>query len=745
MIGTAVVRFRWIALGAWAVAAALLMWLAGAPEPGSGEAASFLPDDAPSSRGVRAMYESFPASSGLSEAAVVFERRGGKLTPADRRAIERVAGKIPRPVTPGISADELGGVVVRSPASIPLPKNPMISEASPRGQGALILVHLPVNFITYRSARIVDHIRAVVAAEEFPEGLAAAVTGSAGFGRDYALAAERSHRRTVWVTLVAVVVILLAVYRAPLAAFVPLVSISLAAMVALRLLAIGEQFGFHTGTAERIFVVVLLYGAGTDYSLLFISRCREYLSAGLAPLQASSAALNATFPAILASAATDAAGMLMLCFADYGIFRTAGPAIAMALGVALATTATLVPALAGVFGAKLFWPGRRANGRAREDLGGRRIWPGIARFVTARPAIVLVATLAALAVPAARGVRLTWIYDTLAGLEDTYDARRGADMARGHWPIGEIAPVTVLLRTDEPRSEAAWRRTVGRLTKALGEIEGVRNVRSLTQPLGSDAGGAAALLTALGRGKVRDEYLSAERRATRVVAVLGVPPLALEAMSAVRQIRRTARAEIDLAGAEVHLIGATPEIADVRAVTQEDFHLIAVLVLGVIFVVIFLLLRDPVLAGFMTCCTVISYLATLGVSYWVFCGLLGAAGLDWKVEVFLFVVIAAVGVDYNIFLAARLAEEARRLPPREAVRQAVAHTGPVISSCGIIMAATLGSLMAGEIVLLHQLGFAFAAGMLIDTFVVRPLLLPAFAALTGRTGGKPLLRKTDAG
>ena len=130
----------------------------------------------------------------------------------------------------------------------------------------------------------------------------------------------------------------------------------------------------------------------------------------------------------------------------------------------------------------------------------------------------------------------------------------------------------------------------------------------------------------------------------------------------------------------------------------------------------------------------LSYMATLGLCAWAFTWYYGDAGMDWKVQIFLFVVMASVGVDYNIFLASRLAQEAKLYPPREAIRQAVIHTGPVISSCGLIMAATLGSLMAGEIELLHQLGFSLGLGMLIDTFIVRPLLLPAFATLFNRTG-----------
>jgi RND superfamily putative drug exporter len=192
--------------------------------------------------------------------------------------------------------------------------------------------------------------------------------------------------------------------------------------------------------------------------------------------------------------------------------------------------------------------------------------------------------------------------------------------------------------------------------------------------------------------------------------------------------------------ATVHVGGITAEMADVRATTQADFLRVAALCLAVIFLIVLALLKDPFLSAFMVAATLLSYLATLGISGWVFTGLMGEAGLDWKVEIFLFVVLIVVGQDYNIFLASRLAQEALSLPLLRATRQAVVHTGPVISSCGIIMAATLGSLMAGDLQMLRQLGFALSLGMIIDTFIVRPLLLPAFVALTGRAGGRRLAK-----
>ena len=159
-----------------------------------------------------------------------------------------------------------------------------------------------------------------------------------------------------------------------------------------------------------------------------------------------------------------------------------------------------------------------------------------------------------------------------------------------------------------------------------------------------------------------------------------------------------------------------------------------------VLVIVVVLLRDVWLSAFMVASTVVTYLATIGITQLVFVTLLGSAGLDWKVQVFLFVVLVGVGVDYNIFLAARLAEESQHRPLREAAREAVVRTGRLISSAGLIMAATLGSLMVGDITLLVQLGFALSIGILLDTFIVRPLVLPAFAVLTGRTG-KPLMAR----
>lgn len=773
-IGSPLLKRRLVVVAAWiALAVALGIWVP-SPNPRANQPASFLPADAPYSRAIAAMRESFPADSGLSEAVVVFARRHGRLSAADRTAIEDIARRIGQPLA-GTDSQDLAGVLVRSPGQFLLKPNPLISTIPDKadkasqpgrveqvgrvgqvGQAGLVIVSIPANFITIRSDRVVKHIYDVLHRAKLPAGLEVSVTGSSGFGHDYADAAKSSQASTLYVTLAAVIIILLVVYRSPIAAMVPLAAISLAAFVALKLLACAQQFGMHVGTAERIFVMVLLYGAGTDYSLFFISRFREFLADGLAAPAAAATALDSTFPATLASGGTDTAGLLMLCLANYGVFRTTGPAVAVALVVATLAALTLVPSLVAIIGTRLFWPARPAADAAFADgrdglnpglgLGGRRFWPGVARVVTARPTLVLVVVLVGLAGPAVRGLTLNWVYDTLADLKPSThagvgNAAAGIDAVKRRWSVGQIAPVGVLIRTDRQQDERQWRQVAGRLTRLFAASPGVRAVRSLTRPLGrAESALGQAVLEKLAAARIKRQYLSADMRAMRLAVILDSPAYSLAAMDTVARLRNAARGEAERierpgkTGTELYFVGATAEMMNIRTITQADFVRVAAATLLVIFVMVFLLLRDAWLSAFMVASTVISYFAALGLSYWAFAGLAGDQGLDWKVQVFLFVVMVAVGVDYNIFLASRMAQEARKAPAALAVRIAVTRTGPVISSCGLIMAATLGSLMAGDLKLLKQLGFALAMGMLIDTFVVRPLLLPAFACLSGRTG-----------
>lgn len=732
-----VIALRWWIVGAWVAGAIALAVFVVEPDPAANELQTFLPVESASVRAADALAKSFPRSAGLSQAAIVVERRPGgsagsgqaaRLTDADLAALNGLAGRL-RESLPEAFAGALpaGSLSVRAPGDFPgiLGANPFVSGD---GASAVAVVQIPATFVTIRAARVVDYVRRTVSESSFPAGLDVAVTGSAAFGADYAAAAKKSHSDTVWVTVVAVLVILLVVYRAPLAAGTVLATIALAATVAHFGLHIASHLGLHVGTAEKIFVFVLVFGVGVDYSLLYLSRFRESLEVSPGA-RAAAVALSATAATILASAGTDIAGLAMLSTARFKVFQTAGMAVPIGLAVALAAALTLVPAVVAIARRRLFWPSRRTG-----SIGSRRIWPAVAGVVAARPGVVLIVTLVALAVPASRAFRLDFVYDALTGLGSEYGSVRGREMTRRHWPVGQTSPTIVLLQARSPAPASELPAAAARLTVDLAKLDGVADVRSLAQPLGrAGVNPATGLLLGAAGEKVRAEYLSPDGRATRLDVVLTHPGFSIAAMDTLQQIQRSCRDALP-DGVAADFSGVTAEMADIRTVTQSDFYRIAALVLAVVFLIVLLLLREPIVSAFMVGSMVLSYLAALGAAWWFFTGVCGLAGLDWKVEVFLFVVMLAVGVDYNIFLAARLSEESRRAGPREAARTAIIRTGGIISSAGLIMAAALGSLMISSISLFVQLGFAFAVGMLLETFIVRPLLLPAFAILTGRLG-----------
>ncbi|MCD4824905.1 MAG: MMPL family transporter, partial [Phycisphaerae bacterium] len=699
-------RWRWLILAAWVAVCVGLFVLVPPGDPAANERASFLPEDSDYRIAATRLAEHFPSSCGLSTAVIVFERPGEKLTTEDNAFINRIALEIRQPRPSGPPAQELAGLRVSAPGPIDLAikaaqyagslhqsremlgsilsgnmnkprpantlRNPMRSSRNTNGQAAIVRVSMPVDFITYRSSRIVQHIRDLLAeAPDRPDGLRVAVTGTGGYGHDYAKFVALSQKQTMLATIIAVIVILLLVYRAPLAAMVPLVAISIAAAIVVKSMNIAQNQGMCIGMAEKIFVFVLMYGAGIDYSLLLISRFREYLRSGRDTSAAAGAALAATRPAILASAATDALGIFMLIFSQFLIFKTTGPVVAVSLLVAMLAAITLVPALVGIFGKKLFWP-LKPHRRDTTKHSRLRVWPIIAKTVTKRPAVVMIITLAILAIPISRAFNITWVYDALAGIDATYDrnignATAGVEIAKRHWPIGEVAPIQILIEADKPLTPKQWRKLSAGLNTKLPGIDGVQNIRDLTNPLGmnvelKNGTQAEKIIGDFAAG----QYISPDRTSMRLEAVMGVSTMSNRAMQLAGTIRQATEAVIEQQGvsAKVYLGGATAQMMGIRNVTQGDFRRLVVLVLLVIFVIVFLLLRDVWMSAFMVALIGVSYLTTLGLCTWVFVWLFGSGGMDWKVQVFLFVVMAAVGVDYNIFLAARLAQEACHNPPR---------------------------------------------------------------------------------
>ena len=696
------------------------------------------------------------------------------------------------------------------------------------GRAALVVLGLRTEFGEVGNGPLVGAVEGLVdrlrRGGAVPAGLELAVSGTAVVGRDMRDAAHRSGDATHLASLVLVVGLLLAIYRAPLLAAVPLLTVVAGVEVALGLLGIAADHGwFAPFMGLEVYVTVVAYGAGVDYCMFLTARYREELDAAPAGSLAAGAggadggtraawgaalarAIGKVGPALAASAGTTAVGIGMMTFAEFTKYKQAGAGIVVGLVVVTLASLTLTPALLRLAGRWAFWP-KIPHGRPASEggwlaagplpgggRGGKRwlrqFWAGAAGRVCAAPGRWLGGALAVMLPLAAVGVlcqdELT--YGLLSELPDTAPGVKGAAAVRRHFPAGETGPVTVLLsapaRPRGPGSPASpgvnfadrtgeGRALIAELTRALwdrrGEL-GIAELRSLSDPLGAAAdapelpvergGGALSAIVRRGgaRVAVRSYYIAdsglAAGRMTRLDVVFEEDPFSRGSLDRLAGLEEAVRESLPpgLAGADLAVLGATASVADLAEVTDRDRLRIDVLVLLGVYAVLVVLLRRWALSAYLIATVVLGYLTTLGAVYLLFwAGALwtgnpgGFAGLDWKVPVFLFTILVAVGEDYNIYLVTRVDEErdAARGPgvgePEAAVRgvrSAVARTGAIISGCGLIMAGTFGSLVVGELAGMVQLGVALAAGVLLDTFLIRPVLVPAYLTLlhSGRFG-----------
>ena len=646
---------------------------------------------------------------------------------------------------------------------------------SPDGRAMLVVLDLTSEFLdsgnwpTIRKIEgLMDDLRRQ---GKVPEGVEIQLTGSAVIGRDHTLAELESVRATEWLTVVLVVGLLLVIYRAPLLALIPLATVFLGVRISLNVLALLAQAEYITlFQGIQIYIIILAYGAGVDYCLFLTARYQEELERGDNPADAVANSVGAVGAAVVASAATVMCGIAMMMFAQFGKFREAGLAIPFTLLVVLCATMTFSPALLRLAGRWAFWPRRlgqvltqeetAAAGRGRWWLfhtgGLEHVWHKIGDALLRRPGTVWLVTVAVM-MPfvIVSGVFYHRIsYDMIGNLPSTATSLAGTRTLENHFPAGVMGPVTVLLVDpavdfSKPQGRAIVQRLTERLRERKDEL-GLADVRSLSAPLGITEAAknpfagldvpAEARREAAER-MVLERYVTdlGERKkiGTRVDLILAQSPFAQTSIDDLDRIEAVIRDSLPAArlpDTQMHLVGTTPSVRDLALVMQGDRRRIELLVLGSVFVVLILLLRSVVVPVYLLLSVLFSYFVTLGAAFVVFWALdpQGFTGIDWKVAIFLFTILIAVGEDYNIFLMTRVHEEQRQFGPVRGITEALTRTGPIISSCGIIMAGTFASLLAGSLTEMKQLGFALPFGVLLDTFVVRPILLPTFLILLHR-------------
>ncbi|MCI0685288.1 MAG: MMPL family transporter [Gemmataceae bacterium] len=638
---------------------------------------------------------------------------------------------------------------------------------SPDQQCTLIQVSLGSPYLAVSTLHAVDRAEAVAKKRVSAAGDHAPnlyTTGVAGVGRDLTKACGNSLEDTTWATVLLVIVVLLAVYRAPVMALIPLITIACSVWVALNLLAMMTLLpGVQLVNISKIFAIVILYGAGTDYCLFLISRYREELEDGQETAGAIARGVGGVGEALVASAGTVMVGLGLMALAEFAKVRYAGPAIAISLGVALLASLTLTPALLSLTGAAAFWP-RRPPRFSAKDKALRQMhlrlgfWDWVSRGVARRPVLVLSVATLILAPLVFFGLRVPSNYRATGELSPHAESLRGLAAIQRHFTAGDVGPVTVLLATTADWDSGAGQRQIDHLSRGFASLPNVAEVRSLTQPLGMPLIDLTpdperdCLVTRLLilvqpiveefrsaiHAQAKEHYVAsaADRSVTRLDIILKSDPFEPESAATLKLIRTWLAIELprfNLIGKRIQAecFGITACAQDLAEVTEGDRLRVNGLVLASVFLILLLLIRRLVLSIYLLLTTLASYYAALGAT--VLAGVLwtGAplATVDWRVPFFLFVILVAVGEDYNILLVSRALQERKRHGSFEGMRRALAKTGAAITSCGLIMAGTFGTLMLAGLNTLIQIGFALAVGVLIDTFVVRPFLVPAFAML----------------
>jgi RND superfamily putative drug exporter len=737
----------------------------------------FIPDRCTSVRAYQLLEKGFPKDVFASNVVFALEREDRPLTDSDFHLVDRIVQDLEklRQDSPELKLGKIESY-----------QEGLLGCRLTSGDRQCTLVPVPIGtpYLALASKTAVDRACEVVEkrmAQADVMGLRLYTTGAAGVGRDLLKVCGDSLENTTLATVILVIVVLLCVYRAPLLALIPLITIGLSVWVSLKLLALMTLLpGVHLVNISKIFAIVILYGAGTDYCLFLISRYREELQAGFAVPQALTRSVGAVGEALAASAGTVMVGLGVMATAEFAKVRCSGPAIALSLGVALLAALTLTPALLRLLGMAVFWPGRppeaEANPVVRRKFTPPRLglWDWVSHRVAAHPALVWSVSVVVLIPLVVLGMNVQSSYRATAELCPETESLQGLAAIQRHFTAGEIGPVTVLLASETDWSGREGVLQISHLTRGFARLANVAEVRSLTQPLGmplldlspipgTEDRWVTKFLTFIEPlvrdfreemlDMARDRYVAKiqdegdseirQRYVTRLDVILKSDPFEPESVATLKLIQTWLNdilPQQSIVGpVQAECFGITANGQDLAEVTEGDRHRVNALVLLAIFLILLALVRNVALATYLLATVLASYFAALGAT--VLAGTLwtGAplTSVDWRVPFFLFTILVAVGEDYNILLVCRALQERKRLGPAEGMRRALAKTGGAITSCGLIMAGTFATLMLAGLGTLMQMGFALAFGVLIDTFLVRPFLVPAFAMIFWRGGPDP--------
>lgn len=963
-----VIRFKWVVLCIWVSATILLTLFApNLSEILKTDNSSFLPNNSKTANASKLIKSLYPDDEKYTSFVLVISR-DTKLSADDEQYIKNLAQFFAEKKAEYRITD------IISPFTNEALKEELISK-----DGLVAVVNLRVNASPYTDVgtKALNDVKAAAnstslkladgSSFSIPSSLQIQVTGDAAIGAEQHQTTNKSMELVTRITVILLLLILIFIYRSPVAPFLPLFTIGLSFLISKGIIGFLTLYGFKVSSFTETFLIAVLFGAGTDYCMLIISRFKEELSSGMTKNQAILASMPSTSEAIISSGGTVIIGFLFMIFAKFGLFNTTGPSVAVGVAVTILAVLTLIPALISILGKIIFWPTKNFDNHKDNLHNG--FWAKLAAFVTARPIRFIIITLIVFIPFIIASTGLKTSFDAMKDLPAENSSIKGFTIMSQHFSEGELMPVKITIKSDKDMWDTKNLKILDSLADNLLKVENVYTVRTASRPLGKklteaslstqismlsnglsdvekgltplnegiktiqdninkiesgirtganglnvdmvsgldktiggintisstlemlsaktseikrgydgvlayvnssiasleklktdqpalegnadfqtayqnlngvsqsfkalqeglvmisggidqtkkglsatdktnsdmisgiqkikdgvklagdNLGTAANGLQSISQGldpitkgiasigeglsKITDEtskyssgdgvgdvfylpngvfeqypefkkavsnYISANGNGATMDIVLSATPYSTKALDTISEIERAVKFSLkgtDLQNAEFAVSGVTAAYADIRDFIAKDMLVVIIFVLLGIFVILALLLRSLIAPIYLILTILLSYVSTLGVSYLLFCKILGQDGLHWSVPFFSFCVLVALGVDYNIFLMSRVKEEYVEGQMRQSITRALATTGGIITSCGLIMAGTFGAMLSSPLRPMMQIGFAACFGLIIDTFIIRSIVVPAISVLVGEMNWWP--------
>lgn len=520
------------------------------------------------------------------------------------------------------------------------------------------------------------------------------ITGPAGIAGDTTKLFESADFKLLLVTVVIILVLLIVIYRSPLLAIIPLLATAIVYQVVNQSTAILGMFGLEINNATTSIMSILLFAAVIDYSLFVFSRYREELYRYEDKYEAMKMAMRATAAPVLFAGGTVFAAMLILFFADFRDYQNFAPVFGLAMFIIMIASVTLVPALFSLVGRKAFWPKVPKYGETTELKHG--IWSPIAKFVTSKPGLAGGAVALFMLITAVNVFNLEFEFNSVKNFPEDLPSRVGFEIVEEKFNKGDLAQTTALIKGDQLTAD---------------DVQEVADYFTENETINS----------------ARPSGITENRTKAKITLSLAENPYSTEAIEFLDEFRATNDSFTLENGSTVEILygGTTAKLADELSINRGDIKKIVILETILIFVLLLFLTRSFKMPIYMMATILLSFVSALGLGIFLVDVLFGYDAVSTRVPVYAFIFLVALGIDYNIILVSRFLEERKSANVKTALEIAITNTGGVISSAGVILAATFAALMTMPITDLFIFGFIVALGILIDTFLVRGMLLPS--------------------